>query len=43
MIQDAGQPAGMGEPRLPEQVSVLHSTVDLVHFILNHLLGMPVI
>jgi hypothetical protein len=43
MIQEAGQPIWMGESCLPEQMGLFHGTVDLVHFMANHLLGMPVI
>ena len=42
-IHYASQPAWAGKPGLTEQTSLLHSTVDLLHFISNHLFIMPVI
>ena len=42
-IQDTGQPVRLGKPRLPKQAGLLHSAVDLVHFMPNHLFGLPVI
>ena len=39
----AGQPAFARKTGLPQQTSLVNRTVDLTHFISNHLLSMPVV